>query len=1117
MRFFPGIQVCSFFNSKNLIYIFLKKNLLTNYKVLVFTACCFVVNNTQAQVQAGFSNFDYSGCVPVKIQFTDSSSGSPASWLWDFGNGLISTSANPAVTYTVPGTYTVKMVVKNAVSADSVSKTIVISGAKADFNYSYTDICNKPATVKFAAVNPQSKVNYHWDFGDNNKSISQNPSNTYDTIGLFKVHLNTISPEGCEDSIVKTIQIGGGTADFAAPATACVNDYITFSDTSTPHALSATWKVNNVVIQQTTGDASFHFTRPGVYTVNLTESFGSCQSVAEKQIEVFSKPAASFTLGGILKSCTFPSIIQFTNTSSPGAVAFKWYFGDGDSSMEVSPAHTYQAGQFTPVLVAFNANGCSDTLQKKDSLFFGGPIINIINLPDSGCIPFTVTPLGSLAAPEAVASYAWDFGDGFTSAVALPQHIYTTTGRYNVSLTVQTISGCSTQTIISEAVAVGTPSIPDFTTDKTTVCGSSAVQFNATAGGPVSYWNWNFDNEGSSTLQNPVYSFLKTGSRTISLSVSNSGCVSKVKKTDYLFIQPPVSSYKVEYFCDDRLKVQFDDASMGPQTWLWDFGDGNTSAAQNPMHRYAESGKYLVRLTTTNGSCSSTYEKYIYLLNTKPAFSYVPADGFICRKGDIEIAVSNPSYISDYLWDFGDGSTLFSDTSVHYFYKKTGVYYPSLIAKYTNGCQDTLYSPDAITVTGPTANFRIAPATACLYDAVTFTDNSTSDGVHAIISRLWNYGDGITGGKDSLQVKHNYNASGTFKTSIAIADDHNCFDTVYTNLTVNALPAIDAGIDSFVCEGSSILLQPSGATSYLWNADPDLSCLSCASPSAAPLQSATYYVTGTDGNQCRATDSVFIEVVHPFTMSIDESSKDICFSHGVQLSAAGADLYTWSPPDGLSNTVTGNPVASPAATTTYTVTGTDRRYCFNVTGSVTVNVHPNPDVTIADTLLIAEKGTRNLITTTGSANIVKWYWYPSLGLSCTNCAQPVAEAIKNITYTAVVYADYGCTDTATVTIHVLCNQSKIFIPTAFTPNGDGRNDRFYVISSIDNPIRSFAVYNRAGEMIFNQNESVTNYSGDGWDGMFKGQPASSGTYIYRIEVVCNDAVVPFVGTVTLIR
>ena len=187
----------------------------------------------------------------------------------------------------------------------------------------------------------------------------------------------------------------------------------------------------------------------------------------------------------------------------------------------------------------------------------------------------------------------------------------------------------------------------------------------------------------------------------------------------------------MQYNCDDRLEVAYKDTSTGALTWLWNFGDNSFSTAQNPpSHRYASSGIYPVTLTTTNGTCTSTATSTIAILSGKPVFTYNPPDGYLCRSNAITIAVTNPAYIKDYYWSFGDGASLFSDTSVIYTYPSAGTYYPSLVARYTTGCIDSIFSPNPIKVAGPTANFTTIKPAYCVGDTVTFIDNSTTDGVH---------------------------------------------------------------------------------------------------------------------------------------------------------------------------------------------------------------------------------------------------------------------------------------------------------------------------------------------------------------------------------------------------
>ncbi len=670
---------------------------------------------------------------------------------------------------------------------------INISGAKADFTYTYTNICDTPSTVNFKVSNPHNDIIYHWNFGDSQLSVFPNPSNTYAGAGKYNVSLTTISPEGCQDSIRKVIQIGGSTIDIDVPAIICNNESTLITDTSTPHPLSAAWTVNGTVVQQNANYLTYKFTDPGTYSIQLTANYGTCNDSVTKLVQVLDKPAASFSMNGQIKSCTYPEPVQFTNTSV-NAVSFKWDFGDGQTSTELNPTHVYQAGRFSPMLVAYNANGCTDTLIKKDSIFLGGAIINSINLPDSGCIPHPVNFVADIAVPDSIISYSWDFGDGGTDVGAQPSHIYSTSGRYNVSLTVTTAGGCTTTLGIPNAVAVNTHSVPDFTVDKTILCDSERVQFSGTASGPVTNWYWNIDGRTCTFIQNIGYYFRDTGYHTVILTVNNGGCLDSIIKPNLIYVNPPFASYTTIFNCNNTSLIKFVDRSIGAGKWLWDFGDSTTSTEQDPpTHNYTNSGKYVVSLTTANkdSSCTNTYKANIYVLNTKPDFTFIPADGRVCRKGNIQIGVTDPDFVLDYLWSLGDGRTLFSDTSINVSYSKAGTYYPSLIARYQNGCQDTLYSSDSITISGPTASFATALSSVCLNDSTTFIDKSFSDGKHGIINHFWNYGDNTSESDNNEPYNHLYAQSGTYRAMLAVTDNNNCADTAYyNNVVVNALPVV---------------------------------------------------------------------------------------------------------------------------------------------------------------------------------------------------------------------------------------------------------------------------------------------------------------------------------------
>jgi PKD repeat protein len=570
---------------------------------------------------------------------------------------------------------------------------------------------------------------------------------------------------------------------------------------------------------------------------------------------VYDKPSARFSEAGTLQSCSYPSTIQFRNAST-NAVAYKWFFGDGDSSMEHSPTHNYAiAGQFSPMLVAFNANGCSDTMVKAGLVLLGPPVINsITGIPTSGCIPLNVTPKLNIAAPEPIASYSWVFGDGGTSAEATPTHTYTRIGRYDITVTIKTVSGCTTTFTDSNAVVVGKESVPTFTADKTEVCGNEPVQFNGSAVGTVTSWQWSLV-DTITKEEDPVIRFKNPGYKTITLSARYNGCVTKITKENFILVKPPFSRKDIIYDCENQLNVTFKDNSEQPLTWLWNFGDGTTSNLKAPpVHSYAAPGSYLVTLTTTNGGCTNVDSSYIAITNEKPVFSYDPADGYICPGGTIIIGVTNPLFVQDYAWSLGDGTQLFSSTSLPYSYQAKGSYRPALTVKYITGCIDSAFSRTPVRVNAPTAAFTASSTVVCAKDTLQFTDNSLSDGVHAIVSRLWDFGDGSTPVINTSPYANLYDKEGIYYAKLTVTDENTCTDTISHPVQVNALPLVSAGADNFVCLGNTIPLAASGAVAYTWQRNSDLSCINCTSPVAAPVASSVYYVTGTGSNGCTAQD-----------------------------------------------------------------------------------------------------------------------------------------------------------------------------------------------------------------------------------------------------------------------
>jgi gliding motility-associated-like protein len=330
------------------------------------------------------------------------------------------------------------------------------------------------------------------------------------------------------------------------------------------------------------------------------------------------------------------------------------------------------------------------------------------------------------------------------------------------------------------------------------------------------------------------------------------------------------------------------------------------------------------------------------------------------------------------------------------------------------------------------------------------------------------------------------------------------------------LPVIDAGADRQICRGTPVQLTATGASQYLWSPAAGLSCNNCATPLASPDSSALYYLEGTDLNGCQNRDSVRVAVVQRFVMT-EGPDQDFCKGKLATLFANGADRYQWSPATGLSSTTANRVVAKPDVTTTYTVVGYDRFNCFTDTGVIKVTVFPIPTVNAGPDQTIVG-GNQAQLQATVSPDVTTYKWSPATTLSCFGCPNPVATPNQTTKYTVEVSNSRGCSNSDDVTVFVLCDKGNLFIPNTFSPNGDGMNDKLYPRGRGIYTIRSFKIFNRWGELVFEQSNFGANDESKAWDGTFNGKKLNPDVYVYMIDVICdNKSVLGFKGNVTLIE
>jgi len=335
-------------------------------------------------------------------------------------------------------------------------------------------------------------------------------------------------------------------------------------------------------------------------------------------------------------------------------------------------------------------------------------------------------------------------------------------------------------------------------------------------------------------------------------------------------------------------------------------------------------------------------------------------------------------------------------------------------------------------------------------------------------------------------------------------------------ITVHPTPAVNASNDMNVCLGSTAQLTASGASQYTWTPSTGLSCTNCANPSATPASSIKYVVKGESAFGCFAFDSVSLTVIRPFQMLVTPNDT-LCIGESTGLRASGANSYLWSPAQGLSNVNIADPVATPTRTTLYKVVGYDAYGCFTDTNFVRIDVGPKPTLNLGPdiTTTTGTTLTFNPIITNGP--IVSWTWTPTTGLSCTTCPNPSVTVKDNSYYALTIKNNYGCLTVDTIRIFVFCKSAQVFIPNAFTPDGDGLND-VLMVRGKGIFVKTFRIFNRWGELVFEKTNFDPNDPKYGWDGKVRGVPATPDVFVYTAEVICDNGVMyTYKGNTTVLK
>jgi PKD repeat protein len=377
----------------------------------------------------------------LTVKFIDTSTNSPNRWEWNFGDGSTSTEQNPVHTFSGEGTYRVTLVATNTggssdVRSMDISVKSVLTPPVANFAADKTE-GTTPLTVKFTDKSTNHPTGWKWNFGDTQTSTVQNPEHTFTGEGTYAVTLVATNADGSSDAKSMNIKVNRvptpPVASFIADKTEGTNPLtVKFTDKSTNSPTGWKWDFGDSQTS-TVQNPEHTFSGVGVYKVTLVATNGDGSSgVKSMNITVNrapTPPVASFT-----SKQTVAFTVQFNDTSSNSPNKWNWEFGDGSTSTDANPTHTYAAAKTYVVNMTVNNADGTDTASKTITVAgtTGTPKASFTAAPTMGRAPLTVRFTDTSVN---AASLKWNFGDGTTSTVANPSHIYRTGGFYTAKLT----------------------------------------------------------------------------------------------------------------------------------------------------------------------------------------------------------------------------------------------------------------------------------------------------------------------------------------------------------------------------------------------------------------------------------------------------------------------------------------------------------------------------------------------------------------------------------------------------------------------------------------------------------------------------------------------------------
>ena len=980
-----------------------------------------------------------------------------ASYSWDLGNGVLSNAANPPAQSYGAGTWTIKLTITTTGGCTASDMGTVQVGTVKPvpaFSFVPNPVCVASAVNFTSTSAPANK--WFWEFGDGSvdNTNTATPTYSYTKPGTYNGRL-TAYDNGCWDSISHSITVSGPLAGFSYAQAACQNNNFLFTDTSTGPITTWLWDFGD----GTTFSGQFppaHAYPPGppkAYTVKLTVSNPTCTSSTSTNVTANQVVGVKPSSSEICKN----TVIQLSKTPSGGPYINQFEFGDGTYSAftaaeSIGISYAKPGVYIVKIIEKNTVTGCIDS-SAGTPITVDGPTANFVAPPALTCqaLTFNFVDNSTPSSPaDPITGWNWDFGDGTGSTNPSQSHTYSYAGNFTPSLIVTDKEGCLDTFAIATPITVSIP-VASFKLSADSSCPNAPtpIRFiNTSIGGFNPTYSWNFGDGGTSTAISPLYTYAAIGNYTVSLSMKDMyGCISNTTMATPIVVDTPHANFTMSgnYSACPPFNVTFAFTGSFADSLTWNFDDGNGARnIDSPSNLYSNPRDYYPNLIVISpGGCQSYLDsQHVRVDGPVATFAYSPVNG--CDSLDVTFKVTTSNTVS-FVWNFGDGTTLISDTiptKLHRYYPtgaSPGPWTPIVTLKDAQGCKLNQVGtiPIEVDSVGQTS-FTVDRATVCDSGTVNFNSTTVVFPKSGITSYTWNFGDGTAPQTGMFPtISHDYTTLGNFTASLNITTLGGC--TGGYTLPVTVAPAPKIAINGLVnqCQPATLNLtgiettpDPDQPLTWAWNFGNGQTATGVTQNNIAYPKAGEYvvYAKATDSKGCSAMTDTAGPATHLFIYPIPTVNAGpdvtICDTSFLQINATGtATSYTWQPPTigNLSCLNCYNPIASAPSSTSFIVTGTT---LFGCTASDTINVTVNTQVTVTasgtDSVCLGQ----NTPLTASGASI--YTWTPSEGLSNPNIANPVATPDPSqigtgssniITYTVTGYDSKKCySDTKSVNV-----------------------------------------------------------------------------------------------------